>query len=93
MGDAEDDSQARPSMLLVTGHLIQMLAKLPDQFPVDEHVFQRGLRCLERATLQAGDEEMRRDFCPLSHAAWCLNHFGAFPEPRQSIQALGSRKL
>lgn len=90
--DAEDDSQARPSMLLVTGHLIQMLAKLPDQFPVHEHVFQRGLRCLEMATSQASDEEMRRDFCPFSHAAWCLNHFGAFHEPSPNSRAVGSGK-
>jgi hypothetical protein len=69
------------SKLLVTGHLIQMLAKLPPSFEIEDYVFERGLRWLDMATSELGEEEVTSEFCPCSHAAWCLNHFGTFQEP------------
>jgi hypothetical protein len=69
------------SKLLVTGHLIQMLAKLPDRFEVEDYVFERGLRWLDMVTSQLSEDEMTREFCPCSHAAWCLKHFRTFGEP------------
>ncbi len=69
------------SKLLVTGHLIQMLAKLPPSFEIEDYVFERGLRWLDMATSELGEEEVTSEFCPCSHAAWCLSHFGTFQEP------------
>jgi hypothetical protein len=69
------------SKLLVSGHLIQMLAKLSEQPQIEDYVFQKGVRWLDIVTSQLGDEDIKKGFCPCSHAAWCLNHFGALQEP------------
>lgn len=77
----EEGTLQLPSKLLVTGHLIQMLAKLPADFETHDYVFEKGMRWLDMATSQLSKEEMTREICPCSHAAWCLNHFGAFEKP------------
>lgn len=81
----EDLAFNHRSKLLVTGHLIQMLAKLPASLEMEDYVFERGLRWLDMATSELGEEEVTREFCPCSHAAWCLNHFGTFQEPSDRV--------
>lgn len=87
LSSESDRLLAGPSKLLVTGHLIQMLAKLSYEFEIDEHVFRRGIGWLDLATTGVSDEELTKDFCPSSHAAWCLNHFSTHEESTSEASA------
>jgi hypothetical protein len=63
--------------LLATGHITQCLAHLPrKQYPLEDSVLRRAVAWLDRTTATLDEAFIRKHFCPCSHAAWCLDHFG-----------------
>jgi hypothetical protein len=63
--------------LLATGHVTQLLTYLsPEQYPLDSSVFRRAVAWLNHTTAEVDEDFVHDNFCPCSHAAWCLDQFG-----------------
>jgi hypothetical protein len=68
--------------LLATGHITQWLAHLsPEQYPLDDSVFRRAVAWLNQTTAEVDQDFVFDNFCPCSHAAWCIDRFGRAAGP------------
>jgi hypothetical protein len=84
----DDDWEER---LLVTAHITQFLASLPAKhFTIEDPVFARAITWLDEATAHVDQRFIAENYCPCSHAAWCLNECRRDAPPSNAATGLAS---
>lgn len=68
--------------LLATAHITQLLARLSlKRYPLDRSMFRRAVAWLNYTTAEVDQDFVFNNFCPCTHAAWCLSRFGGDSSP------------